>query len=85
MIVFIGPDVVNIEPGDEVLIRPYSGREVMGRDGTIYHIMSADDVIALVSEKERVLKPTIQVQYEQQRMYDEWFAKNSKTCSCTKD
>jgi len=85
MIVFVGPDVVNVRPGDEVLTLPYEGRDVVGRDGTTYHIIPESGITALVSnENMRKLKPIIQVQYEQQQEYDKWFQKNSKKSCCNK-
>jgi co-chaperonin GroES (HSP10) len=49
MVAAIGPDVVNIDVGDEVVFQDYQGRPIKGSDGKPYYLVRMEFVQAIVA------------------------------------
>jgi len=49
MVAAIGPDVVNIDVGDEVVFQDYQGRPIIGSDGKPYYLVRMEFIQAIVA------------------------------------
>ena len=67
MVVSIGPDVMNLQPGDEIIFKDFEGRKIKGGDGNTYYIIAEQHVQAIVGELNHTLKSQREIRMEERR------------------